>query len=278
MTLMTMSACRWQYNRYHYSINKWKVLDEQFQKEEPDQIQFSNLPWQEQLIKTNKLNIEDFEYRLIRLKGLLKGQRFFIHRHQDGRPGYLIVAPFIDSTQNTNNALVVNLGWIPSNMKQKFDNLKYKDEEIELSALIKRPEKIDYVNQQQIQQMKKMEQINQSTGNQEQTSQQQNLQNQDSSKIIPEQSRFNSFIDLEFLKKEFNCNLDTNAYLEKFISRKQYNQLSISDSDDDLYPVCSSPQTFSKPYLTPDKHLSYCTFWGCCTTFGIITIIRALRV
>lgn len=79
MTLMTMSACRWQYNRYQYSKNKWRVLDEQFLQEDLNEITFNSLPW---LAKNEKsINIEDYEYRLIKIKGLLKGQRYFIHRH-----------------------------------------------------------------------------------------------------------------------------------------------------------------------------------------------------
>lgn len=50
------------------------------------------------------------------------------------------------SVQSFSPALVVNLGWIPSDMKPDFENKKYNDENVELSALIKRPEKVDYVN------------------------------------------------------------------------------------------------------------------------------------
>lgn len=35
MTVLTLSACRWQYNRYKYSVKKWSILDGQFKSETP---------------------------------------------------------------------------------------------------------------------------------------------------------------------------------------------------------------------------------------------------
>ena len=30
LTSTTIGACKWQWNRYNYSLNKWSVLNEEF--------------------------------------------------------------------------------------------------------------------------------------------------------------------------------------------------------------------------------------------------------
>jgi len=49
-----------------------------------------------------------------------------VHRHSESRPGYLIVAPFTKEN-NANKAIAVNLGWIPSQLKTKFDQMQPED-------------------------------------------------------------------------------------------------------------------------------------------------------
>jgi hypothetical protein len=43
------------------------------------------------------------------------------------------------------------------------------------------------------------------------------------------------------------------------------------------FPYQYSVDNFELPYLTPDKHLSYASFWACTSVIGMATILRVLR-
>ena len=58
-------------------------------------------------------------------------------------------------------------------------------------------------------------------------------------------------------------------YLEKFVRYED-------DAEEDLYPVPATRLTFTKPYLTPDKHFSYMSFWGGCTLIGFYSMFRIM--
>lgn len=47
--------------------------------------------------------------------------------------------------------------------------------------------------------------------------------------------------------------------------------------DHDSFPYQYSVDNFELPYLTPDKHLSYATFWGATTLVGLLTILKVWR-
>lgn len=65
--------------------------------------------------------------------------------------------------------------------------------------------------------------------------------------------------------------------LEKF-SDKCYIErvLKSDDSFSELYPVVTRPDNFEQPYLTPQKHLEYSTFWGITAAMGYSSLIWAL--
>lgn len=47
---------------------------------------------------------------------------------------------------------------------------------------------------------------------------------------------------------------------------------------DDLYPTPVFGSSLEKPYLTPDKHQGYYLFWGSCTTLGIMTLLKLIKM
>ena len=48
--------------------------------------------------------------------------------------------------------------------------------------------------------------------------------------------------------------------------------------EDDVYPVPMYIEGFEMPYLTPDKHQAYYIFWGGCTTLGILSLLKLVRL
>lgn len=76
-------------------------------------------------------------------------------------------------------------------------------------------------------------------------------------------------IDLETFSRQLTAPVLSGAYLEEFISDKTISQT--------LYPVKASRDTYQMPYLTPQKHLEYATFWGCSALLGMWGFAKALR-
>lgn len=52
----------------------------------------------------------------------------------------------------------------------------------------------------------------------------------------------------------------------------------LEDIEGNTFPYQYSIDNFELPYLTPDKHLSYATFWGCTTLVGLFGIFKALKL
>jgi len=42
--------------------------------------------------------MKNWEYKVIKIKGWFREERFFVRRSRDGKDGYLVFAPFITST------------------------------------------------------------------------------------------------------------------------------------------------------------------------------------
>lgn len=61
----------------------------------------------------------------------------------------------------------------------------------------------------------------------------------------------------------------TGAYIERMLSN--------TEKIGELYPFPSSIERYARPYLTPRRHLEYSFFWGTCTGFGLLYIIKLLR-
>lgn len=89
---------------------------------------------------------EEWEFKLLKVKGFFGSQRFFVKRERGGKDGYLVLAPFytyhhkmgpynsaIDEDryheyQGAAGGLMVNLGWLPAEHKKDMD---FKDTGIE---------------------------------------------------------------------------------------------------------------------------------------------------
>ena len=119
-------GCFWQLRRYQESTNRWNRVFDELDKFTPYDIRGFDakyLPWY------RDGNLNDWEYRLVKLTGYFKDERFFVRRTRDGRVGYSVFAPFVTAMEDydykkDNNAnpmleygLMVDLGWVPSENK-----------------------------------------------------------------------------------------------------------------------------------------------------------------
>ena len=77
--------------------------------------------------------MKDWEYKLVKLKGYFKDQRFFVRRRRDGKEGFLVFAPFVTAIERVNHRLkqkdllpveysvFVNIGWVPLENKKDVE-------------------------------------------------------------------------------------------------------------------------------------------------------------
>jgi len=94
---------------------------------------------------------EDWEYKLVKVRGFFSNQRVYVKRQRDGKDGYLVFAPFYTYHQNPHphnpliiedkfheldgaaGGLMVNLGWLPAEHKKDIDFKETNIEPIDLS-------------------------------------------------------------------------------------------------------------------------------------------------
>ncbi|CAD8066747.1 unnamed protein product [Paramecium primaurelia] len=131
LTVTAMSACNWQYRRYQESIRKWKLIDEQFKPDYPIQnMEISDIL---------QLDPKKYSYILVKTSGTLDKYILKVYRYQDGRPGMMLCGILRD---NSNEAIIVNLGWVPENYLDQIESIegiKLKD----MCGMIKLPEHPD---------------------------------------------------------------------------------------------------------------------------------------
>jgi len=123
-------GCFWQLRRYQENSNRWnKIFEElnQFKPYDLDGLDAKFYPWY------RDGNINDWEYRLVKLKGYFKEERFFVRKTRDGRVGYAVFAPFITAIEDNDvkretdanpileYGLMVNLGWVPIENKNDIE-------------------------------------------------------------------------------------------------------------------------------------------------------------
>lgn len=126
LTGTAITACRWQYNRYLESKRRWDTIFETLRAEKPftltpkEQVDF---PWAK-----DSNEILAWEYKLVKIRGRLKRERYFIRRFKEGRLGYVVLAPLItaSATEDSNQApaetgIIVNLGWVPHEYRDEYE-------------------------------------------------------------------------------------------------------------------------------------------------------------
>lgn len=169
----------------------------------------------------------------------MEGKSVLVNRMQDARMGFMLVKPF--KQEDDHFTILVNCGWIPKELKDDPPAfMDGRDESFEVVGLLKRDE---------------------------------NLEIKRSDKMYPRLEELFNLIDNEQIGEHFGMDFSSSkgAFLEL-----------IKDAEDDareeLYPVTPSSANFSRPYLTPRRHIEYSTFWGLTACIGFGSILRVMRM
>ncbi|KAM3129839.1 hypothetical protein pb186bvf_018049 [Paramecium bursaria] len=85
---------------------------------------------------------------------------------------------------------------------------------------------------------------------------------------VLKRQEFKGFIDLQQIVKENNLNQESlNVVVDRLGDEGLF--------EDKLYPY---PNQLQRPYLTPETHSAYSTFWGSCTILGLFSIRKLLKM
>mmetsp|Transcript_3902 Transcript_3902/g.4336 ORF Transcript_3902/g.4336 Transcript_3902/m.4336 type:complete len:300 (+) Transcript_3902:32-931(+) len=269
----------WEGRKYSKLSSKFNTVRSEIEKFEPFVLEGADAavyPW----YRNNNLE-EEWEYKLVKIQGYFKEERFFIARERDGKKGYLVMAPFITSTRKYSkvikpveanktleSGLLVNLGWVPAENK----------DDIELSA-----EPLPLIDPPAEGSLPERERFTGLTNNPS------NLMEDDIVSLTEvvgivrkgeQQDRLNrrvnwenhavfQFIDLPYLArffKFFNTDAASSAYIERIVP--QYDEES-----ETLYPVPATKDTFVRPEKTPSLYQKTASL---CTGISAISLVTFL--
>lgn len=125
-SVLTGYGAWWQFRKHQLSAGRFNKIQENLNQFEPFELKGLDskfYPWY------RDSNTSNWEYRLVKLRGYFKEERFFVAREKDGKDGFLVFAPFVTAVQdpepqkrNDANPVVehqvfINLGWVPSESK-----------------------------------------------------------------------------------------------------------------------------------------------------------------
>lgn len=121
-TGITAYGCGCSYLKYLTEAEKFSENIKRLNKHKPMDLPaeaHAQYPWYYE-------GIDQWEYQLVKMRGYFKEERLFIKRERNGKPGYIVLAPFITANkfqdptiraagQNypLENGLMVSLGWVP---------------------------------------------------------------------------------------------------------------------------------------------------------------------
>lgn len=131
LTALCSYGFLWQYTKYQASSKRWARIYESLNKFEPTPIEGRSAklyPWY------FSRSLDDWEYKLIKMKGYFKDERFFVRRTRDGRLGYLVFAPFVTAVEDLDYVkreanqnppvevtILVDMGWVPLENKKDIE-------------------------------------------------------------------------------------------------------------------------------------------------------------
>ena len=188
-------------------------------------------------------NIKDWQYRLVKVRGeFYPDMEVLVNRVKDGRMGYQLVRPFRQEGDAFN--ILVNCGWLPKGLEDNVPPLPQELKTGEIIGLVKRDENIEIKR---------------------------------TSKMYPKTDEFFNLVDLDQLGDHFGLSFEGSkgAFLDLIKNAETEGELG--EAEEELYPVTPTNRNFSKPYLTPRRHMEYCTFWGLTATIGFLSIVKVLR-
>jgi len=124
LTGIASIGCYWQGSKYFIKKERWQKIDEQLSTYKPYELkeqEASNFPWYRDSA------VDDWEYKLVKIKGRLGNERVFVRRPFEGRMGFDVMAPLYtterskaNQTAILDNGIVVDMGWVPAEHKDEI--------------------------------------------------------------------------------------------------------------------------------------------------------------
>lgn len=265
----------WEGKKYTNLSSKFNHVRDEIEKFQPVALEGADAavyPW----YRNNNLE-EEWEYKLVKLQGYFKEERFFISRERDGKKGYLVMAPFITATRKYSkvikpveanktieSGLMVNLGWVPAENK---DDIELSSEPLPLidgpaeGSLPERDRFTGLTNnpanllEEDIVSLTEVTGIVRKGEHRDYINRRVNFENH----------AVFQFIDLPYLARFFkfhNTDAASSAYIERIV--QEYDEES-----ETLYPVPATKDNFVRPEKTPSLYQK---------TAGLYTGISALSL
>lgn len=132
----------------------------------------------------------------------------------------------------------VNRGWVPLESKEKFSDSEPDPQPTVVYGLLKKAEHLEVRKKDR------------------------DLFNTSDDFHIIDLDKFNASAN--------HANKNSNLFIEQIVSD--------DDNAEALYPCPSTRNHYNRPYLTPQKHMEYSTFWGICTSIGLIALVKIIKM
>ena len=122
LTMIAVTACRWQWRRYHESKDRWSKINESLSRDDPERLE-----------RVHYEEMAGLQYFMVKSRGRFGEGQALVMRVKDGRMGFLVVKPFLfeDATIDGMKSVLVNCGWIP-------EDIEYKGKEVVENKVIGR--------------------------------------------------------------------------------------------------------------------------------------------
>lgn len=141
-------------------------------------------------------------------------------------------------SEDIDRTVYVNRGWVPLDQKAAFKAEASRDKPVRVVGMLKKGEHLE-VRKKDLKHLEASEELH--------------------------------LVHLAKLNELSKGNAEELFFIERMVGKG-------SDEQKALYPYATSKDTYIRPYLTPQKHLEYSTFWGLCSGIGLLTIIKILRM
>ncbi|EAR97347.2 SURF1 family protein (macronuclear) [Tetrahymena thermophila SB210] len=271
----------YHYNQYLNLSARWQQIQENIAKDQPfdvDGFDAKVYPW----VREN--NVNDWEYKLVKMRGYFKDQRFFVRRKRDGKEGFLVFAPFVTAVERVNHRLkqkdllpveysvFVNLGWVPVENKK----------DVELGGEVCPP--MDAPTDSTLFVNDTFTGFNPDPANPEDTEQVTLteitgiVRRGEQQDILARRRNWNkegiyNWVDLDYMGKIFRLfNLDAinTAYIERVVP-------SFEEGEEGLYPIPATKDTFERPLNTPERHSTFFNFYAATSALSFISMLLLRR-
>lgn len=265
----------YQYQKYLAGQARINAIQKNLEKFEPVTLKGKDLqyyPWY-----TGKL--ADWEYKLVKIRGFFKEERFFVRREKEGKVGYLVLAPFVtalndvDYRRGGNNppvehSVIVNLGWVPA---EHLDDITMTSEPIPLLEQGQVKKEIDRYtgfrfNRRNPEDVYPLTDVVGIVRRGEQESILNRRRN------WPLQGVY-TWIDLHFIArffKIFNDDSAETAYIERMVP-------SFEGEEESVYPIPATKNTYVQPLDTPNVNARYSSYFAGASVASLASLVALTR-